>query len=259
MTLNGWLQLTLYFGALLLLVKPLGSFMARVYQGERTFLSPVFAPLERLLYRWSGVDPQAEMDWKIYTLSVLLFSVIGYVFLYLFLRLQGFFPLNPVGMGPVAPDLALNIAVSFVTNTNWQNYGGETTLSYLTQMIGLTVQNFVSAAAGMAILIAFIRGLTRHNTRMLGNFWVDLTRGTFYILLPLSLGLAMALVSQGVVQTFASSTQAQSRQSLSVRLPLRSRSNSWVPTAVASLTPTQPTPSKIQPPSPTSSRCFQSY
>jgi K+-transporting ATPase ATPase A chain len=208
MTLNGWLQIIVYFVVLVLLVKPLGLYMAKVYQGERTFMSPILAPLERLFYRLAGVDPADEMDWKIYTVAVLLFSVVGIVFLYLLQRLQGSLPLNPLGMTAVAPDLALNTATSFVTNTNWQNYGGESTMSYLTQMLGLTVQNFVSAAAGMAILIAFIRGFTRHNTKLLGNFWVDLTRSTLYILLPMSILVAMLLVSQGTVQTFSSSFTA---------------------------------------------------
>ena len=203
MNIYGWLQIIFYFAVLVLCVKPLGLFMAKVYQGERTFLTPVFAPLERFIYRLAGVHPEEEMDWKVYAVAVLLFSVVGFVFLYLLQRIQGFLPLNPAGMGAVSPDSSLNTAVSFVTNTNWQGYGGETTMSYLTQMLGLTVQNFVSAATGMAILVAFIRGLTRHNTRDLGNFWVDLTRSTLYILLPLSIVLALVLVSQGVVQTFA--------------------------------------------------------
>ncbi len=208
MTLNGWLQIIFYLVVLVLLTKPLGSFMAKVYQGQRTFLSPVFAPLERFTYRLAGVNPADEMDWKIYTAAMLLFSGVGFIFLYLLQRIQGLLFLNPMGMGAVAPDLALNTAVSFITNTNWQNYGGETTLSYLTQMVGLTVQNFVSAAAGMAILVAFIRGFTNHSSRNLGNFWVDLTRSTLYILLPLSVVLALVLVSQGVVQTFSPSITA---------------------------------------------------
>lgn len=203
MTFNGWLQIIVYFFVLVLLVKPLGLYMARVYQGERTLLSPVLAPLERLIYRLAGVDPADEMDWKVYSVVLLLFSIVGIIFLYLLQQFQGFLPLNPADRTTVAPDLALNTATSFVTNTNWQNYAGESSMSYLTQMLGLTVQNFVSAGAGMAILIAFIRGFVRHNTRLLGNFWVDLTRGTLYILLPLSIGIALALVSQGVVQTFS--------------------------------------------------------
>ena len=203
MTLNGWLQIIVYLIILVLLVKPLGLFMAKVYQGERTFLSPVISPIERLIYRLSGVNTEEEMDWKKYSVSMLLFSLVGFIFLYLLQRMQGFLPLNPTGMGAVTADSSLNTAVSFITNTNWQGYGGETTMSYLTQMVGLTVQNFVSAAAGMAILIAFIRGFTRHNTHDLGNFWVDMTRSTLYILLPLSILVAILLVSQGVVQTFS--------------------------------------------------------
>ncbi|MGD0006219.1 MAG: potassium-transporting ATPase subunit KdpA [Anaerolineaceae bacterium] len=208
MTLNGWLQIIFYLVVLVALAKPLGSFMAKVYQGERTFITPVFAPLERLTYRLAGIHPEDEMDWKIYAAAVILFSVIGYIFLYLLQRLQGVLFLNPMSMGAVSPDLSVNTAVSFITNTNWQSYGGETTLSYLTQMVGLTTQNFVSAAAGMAILVAFIRGFTNHSTRNLGNFWVDLTRSTLYILLPLATVLALALVSQGVVQTLSPSITA---------------------------------------------------
>ncbi|HEX9028604.1 MAG TPA: potassium-transporting ATPase subunit KdpA, partial [Anaerolineales bacterium] len=202
-TLNGWSQIVLYFVVLLLLVKPLGSFMARVFQGEHTFLEPVLAPVERLIYHLAGVDQDVEMDWKAYTLAVLLFSAISFVFLYLLERIQGLLPLNPQGMGPVDPALAFNTAISFATNTNWQNYGGEVVLSYFTQMVGLTVQNFVSAAAGMAILAAFIRAFSRQQTKNLGNFWVDLTRITLYILLPLSVIVTLLLVSQGTVQTFS--------------------------------------------------------
>ncbi len=147
MTLEGWLQIIVYLAVLVVLVKPLGLYMARVYQGERTFLSPVLGPVERLVYRLCRIDPQQEMDWKVYSVAVLLFSAVSFVFLYLLQRLQGILPLNPQGLGAVSPDLSLNTAVSFVTNTNWQNYGGESTLSYLTQMLGLTVQNFLSAAA----------------------------------------------------------------------------------------------------------------
>ncbi len=208
MVLNGWLQILLYFLVLVLLVKPLGLYMAKVYQGKATILTPVLSHVERWIYRFSGIQSEEEMDWKTYAITVLLFSVVGFVFLYVLQRIQGLLPLNPAGFRAVSPDLALNTAVSFVTNTNWQNYGGEFTLSYLTQMLGLTVQNFVSAAAGMAILIAFIRGLARHNTRSLGNFWVDLTRTTIYILFPLSILVALLLVSQGVIQTFSPNVSA---------------------------------------------------
>jgi K+-transporting ATPase ATPase A chain len=208
MTLIGWIQIVFYLVVLVFLVKPLGLFMAKVYQGERTFLTPVIAPLERLAFRVAGVDPAAEMSWKTYAVAMLIFNLIGFLFVYLLQRLQGLLPLNPQRMGAVSPDLALNTAVSFSTNTNWQNYGGETTLSYLTQMLGLAVQNFLSAATGMAILVAFIRAFVRRNTKELGNFWVDLTRSTLYVLLPLSIVLALALVSQGVVQTFSPSVTA---------------------------------------------------
>ena len=205
MTLNGWTQILIYLAALVVLVKPLGLYMAQVYQGERVFSTRLFSPVERLFYRLAGINPAEEMGWKAYTFAVLGFSLAGLVLLYLVLRLQGLLPLNPQGLGAVNPGLAFNTAVSFASNTNWQNYGGETTLTYLTQMAGLTVQNFVSAAAGMAVMAAFIRGLARHNAHTLGNFWVDLTRSVLYILLPLSLLLALLLVSQGVVQTFAGS------------------------------------------------------
>jgi K+-transporting ATPase ATPase A chain len=202
MNLFGWLQFAFYILALLVLVKPLGLYMARVYQGERTFLTPLLAPVERLLYRLARVKPDEEMGWKTYAVALLLFNLVGLLFLYLLLRLQSLLPLNTQDLSPVSPDLAFNTAASFATNTNWQSYGGETTLSYLSQMLGLTVQNFLSAATGMAVLIALIRGITRHTTDKLGNFWVDMTRSTLYILLPLALVLALALVSQGVVQTF---------------------------------------------------------
>ena len=203
MTAYGYIQIGIFFVVLLLLVKPLGLYMARVYQGESTFLDRPIRPLERLIYRLLGINPDDEMDWKAYTLALLIFSAICFLVVYLLERLQGLFPLNPQKFGPPTPDLSFNTAVSFITNTNWQNYSGEATLSYLIQMIGLTVQNFVSAAAGMAVLMAFIRSLARRQTSKLGNFWVDLTRGTIYILLPLSIFLALILVSQGVVQTFS--------------------------------------------------------
>lgn len=198
----GWLQLALYLAVLLLLVKPLGLFMARVYSGQRTFLDPLLGGVERLLYRAAGIAPAAEMSWTGYALALLAFNLLGLLVVYLLQRLQGFLPLNPSHLGAVSPGSAFNTAVSFVTNTNWQGYSGETTLSYLTQMAGLTVQNFVSAATGMAVLAAAARGFARHTAQAIGNFWADLTRGTLYILLPLALILALALVSQGVVQTF---------------------------------------------------------
>lgn len=202
MTLNGLLQIMLFFGVLLALTKPLGWYMAHVFAGQAPGLERLLGPLERLGYRLCGVHPEEEMPWQTYTMAMLVFNLTGILVLYGLQRLQGLLPLNPQGLGGVAPDLAFNTAVSFASNTNWQAYSGETTLSYLTQMLGLTVQHFVSAASGMATLVALIRGLRRHSTQTLGNFWVDLTRGTLYILLPLALVLALLLVGQGAVQTF---------------------------------------------------------
>jgi K+-transporting ATPase ATPase A chain len=218
MTGQGLMQLALYLGVLVLLVKPLGAYMANVYEGRRTLLSPVLAPIERGIYRAAGVDPAAEGDWKRYAVAVLLFNVIGFVAVYLLQRLQGVLPLNPQDFGAVTPDSSFNTAVSFATNTNWQGYGGETTMSHLTQMLGLGVQNFVSAASGMAVLVALIRGFVRRQAGDIGNFWVDLTRSTLYILLPLSLVLAVALVSQGVVQSFAPNGTAKLIEPVTVQV-----------------------------------------
>jgi K+-transporting ATPase ATPase A chain len=209
MTTNAWIQLALFLIVLLALVKPLGWYMARVYQGQPCGLDRVLGWLERGVYRLAGVDQQSEMSWKTYSVVVLLFNGIGLLAVYALQRLQGLLPFNPEGFDAVPPDLAFNTAVSFATNTNWQNYGGETTLSYLVQMAGLGVQNFLSAATGMAVLVALIRGLTRRSVETIGNFWVDLTRSTLYVLLPLSLILAVLLVSQGVVQNFQSYQQIE--------------------------------------------------
>ena len=203
MNIYSWAQLVFYLVALLALAKPLGAFMARVYQGEKTFLDPVLRPLERLIYRASGVKAEEEMGWKTYAVAMMVFNIVGLLAVYAIQRLQAFLPLNPQGLGAVSPDSSWNTAVSFATNTNWQGYGGEVTMSYLSQMLALTVQNFVSAATGMAVVIALIRGIARHTSKTIGNFWVDLTRSTLYILLPLSLVLAVVLVSQGVVQTLS--------------------------------------------------------
>lgn len=200
MTAENYLQIALFLGVLLALVKPLGWYMARVYQGQPIFLDRALGPLERGIYRLSGVNPAQEMTWKTYAVALLLVNALGLLTVYLLLRIQGGLALNPEDFGSIEPDTALNIAISFASNTNWQNYGGETTLSYLSQMLGLTVQNFLSAATGMAVLVALTRGLARRSARTVGNFWVDLTRSTLYILLPLSLLLSVALVSQGVVQ-----------------------------------------------------------
>jgi K+-transporting ATPase ATPase A chain len=219
MTLDSYLQIGIYFVVLILLVKPLGLYMARVYQGESTFLDRPIRPLERVIYRLLGINPQDEMDWKTYAIALLVFSALSVLVVYLIQRIQGLLPLNPQKFEATTPDLSFNTAVSFATNTNWQSYGGETTLSYLTQMIGLTVQNFVSAAAGMAILVAFIRALARRQTTKLGNFWVDLTRGTLYILLPLAIIFSLVLVSQGVVQTLSPYKQTALLQPSSYQQP----------------------------------------
>ena len=203
MTANGLLQIALYFGLVLALVKPLGWYMARVYEGQPCGLDRVLGPLERLIYRLCAVRPEEEMDWKTYAKSMLLFNLFGLLAVYALQRMQGFLPLNPLHLGAVGPESAFNTAVSFATNTNWQGYSGENTMSALTQMAGLTVQNFLSAASGLAVLVALIRGIVRRRQETIGNFWTDVIRSTLYILLPLSLLLAVALVSQGVVQTLA--------------------------------------------------------
>jgi K+-transporting ATPase ATPase A chain len=208
MTLNGWIQIAIYFAVLTALVVPLGRFMARVFQGERTFLTPVLGPLERGLYRIAGVDETREQHWITYTVGMLLFNAAGFLCVYALMRLQGLLPLNPAGMSAVAPDLTFNTAVSFATNTNWQNYGGESTLSYLTQMAALTTQNFVSAATGIALVVALTRGFARASGKTVGNFWVDLTRSTLYVLLPLAIIGAIILIWQGVPQNMGAYVEA---------------------------------------------------
>jgi K+-transporting ATPase ATPase A chain len=202
MDMSGLLQIVLYLVVLLVLVKPLGWYMARVYEGKPIGLDRVLGPLERLIYRLCDVDPQREVGWKRYALSVLAFNAAGFVFLYLLQRIQPVLPVNPEHLSAVKTDTAFNTAISFTTNTNWQSYGGETTMSYLTQMLGMTVQNFVSAATAMAVLVAMIRGFARRNSETIGNFWVDMTRSVLYILLPVALFWAVLLMSQGVVQTY---------------------------------------------------------
>ncbi|MEO8136632.1 MAG: potassium-transporting ATPase subunit KdpA [Betaproteobacteria bacterium] len=204
MSANGYLQLVFYVVVLVALAKPLGVYMADVYEG-RSAAMRVGGPLERLIYRLCGIDPAAEMRWTQYALATLWFSLVGLLAVYALQRFQAWLPLNPQGMAAVSPDSSFNTAISFITNTNWQGYGGESTMSYLTQMLALTVQNFVSASLGMAVVIALIRAFARQGVQTLGNFWVDLTRGTLYILLPLSFVLALVLVTQGVVQTFSAS------------------------------------------------------
>jgi K+-transporting ATPase ATPase A chain len=202
MTANGIVQLGFYLVVLILLAKPLGAYMARVYENRPCGLDKALGWFERLIYKLSGVRSGEEMGWKTYAATMLLFNLAGLLVVYLLQRVQGLLPLNPQGLGAVSPDSSFNTAVSFATNTNWQGYGGETTMSYLTQMLAMTVQNFASAATGMAVLVALIRGFARRSAQTIGNFWVDLTRTTLYILLPLSFVFALVLVSQGVVQTF---------------------------------------------------------
>jgi K+-transporting ATPase ATPase A chain len=208
MSVNGWIQIAIYFAVLTALVVPLGRYMASVFEGERTLLTPVLGPVERGLYRISGIDEAREQHWITYTVAMLLSNAAGFALVYALLRLQAWLPLNPAGMSAVAPDLAFNTAVSFASNTNWQNYGGESTLSYLTQMVGLTTQNFVSAATGIALAVALIRAFARTSGKTVGNFWVDLTRCTLYVLLPLSIIAALVLVWQGVPQNLGAYVDA---------------------------------------------------
>jgi K+-transporting ATPase ATPase A chain len=208
MTVIGWLQIILYCVIILALVKPLGWYMTRVFNGERTFLSPVLQPVEIALYRVSGVDERREQHWLTYTVAMLLFHVGGVLIIYGLMRLQAFLPFNPAGQAAVSEDLSFNTAISFITNTNWQNYGGESTLSYLVQMLGLTHQNFLSAATGIVLAVALIRGFARASMRTVGNFWVDVTRCTLYILLPICIVYALFLVSQGIPQTLGDYVEA---------------------------------------------------
>ncbi|WP_313591771.1 potassium-transporting ATPase subunit KdpA [Agrobacterium cavarae] len=208
MTILGWLQISLLFIAVLLVIKPLGLYMAHVFNGERTWLTPVLAPVERGLYAVAGVDIKKEQSWLGYTLSMLAFSIASFAALYGILRLQAFLPFNPQGFGNVEPGLAFNTAVSFVTNTNWQNYAGEATMSNFSQMAGLTVQNFLSAAVGMALAIALTRAFVRSQASTLGNFWVDMTRATLYVLLPIAVIVALAFVAMGLPQTMDASVTA---------------------------------------------------
>lgn len=209
MTLNGWLQILIYFGLLLLVTKPIGVFMTHVYNGERTFLHPLLRPVERLIYRLSRIDEQREMRWTEYAVAMLLYSVVSMVVLYALQRLQYYLPFNPQKLAGVSSDSSFNTAASFTTNTNWQGYSGEVTMSYLSQMAGLAYHNFFAAAVGMGLAIAFIRGIARREVDALGNFWVDTVRGALYILLPLSVVLALVLVSQGVIQNLKPYTTAQ--------------------------------------------------
>ena len=220
MDLFGWIQLALYVLILLLLTKPVGLYLVSVLDAEgKTFLDPALKPIERLLYRVFSLDPKKEQDWKQYTISLLAFSLIGLLFTYAILRLQHLLPLNPQGFGPVSPDLAFNTAVSFTTNTNWQNYGGESTLSYFSQMVGLVFHNFVSAATGIAIAAALVRGISRHTAKVIGNFWVDSVRASLYLLVPICLIYALFLVSQGMIQNFKPYATARLVEPFTIQVP----------------------------------------
>lgn len=229
--MNGDLQIVAFLLALVACVKPLGMYMANVYEGKRTFLSSLLVPVEKAIYRLAGIDPDREQDWRQYTVAVLGFSALGLVATYAVQRLQSLLPLNPEGFPAVAPDLAFNTAVSFVTNTDWQSYGGETTLGYLTQAGVLGVQNFLSAATGMAVLVALIRGFARREAVALGNFWVDLTRSVVHVLLPLSLVLALILAQQGVIQNFAGHSRAVLVEPVNASVPQTDASGKPVITA----------------------------
>lgn len=209
MTANGWFQIGLYVLVLFLITKPVGIFLTRVFEREKTILDPLLRPVERLIYRLCGVDENKEMRWTEYGTTMLVFSAVSLILLYLFERLQQWLPWNPQKLGNVAPDLAWNTAVSFTTNTNWQAYTPEVTMSYLTQMAGLAYHNFASAAVGIALAIAVIRGISRHESKTIGNFWVDLTRCFLWILLPVCLVGSMVLISQGVIQNLKPYVTAQ--------------------------------------------------
>ena len=214
MTINGWLQIAIYCVLIFLFVKPFGAYMANVFDGRRTPLSLVLRPIERGIYAVCGVNEREEQHWTAYAISVLLFSIAGFIVLYALQRLQAVLPFNPAEMSAVEQSSSVNTAVSFVTNTNWQGYGGESTMSYLTQMAGLTTQNFVSAAAGIAIAIALVRGLARRSAQTIGNFWVDLTRCVLYVLLPLAIVVALVLIICGVPQTLSAFFNANSAHPL---------------------------------------------
>src|SRR5580704_15945992 len=216
-----WLQLAIFVGALLLITKPLGIYLVHVLDPKgRTWLDWLIRPFERLTYRLMGVDPEKEHGWQRYTVSMLIFSLVSAVFTYAILRLQQFhgMTLNPQKFGPLTPDLSFNTAVSFTTNTNWQNYGGESTMSYLSQMLALVIHNFGSAAVGIALAAALVRGLARHSAKTLGNFWVDLVRVTYYLLLPICVVFAVVLISQGMIQNFKPYTTAKLTESYTIQV-----------------------------------------
>src|SRR5882762_9005184 len=205
-----WLQLAVFVAALALITKPMGLYLAQVLDAKgRTWFDRLLRPLERITYRLMGVNPESEQDWKQYTLAMLLFSLVSCLFTYGILRLQHLLPLNPQGLGALSPDLAFNTAVSFTTNTNWQSYVGEAAMSYLSQMVALVIHNFASAAVGIALAAALVRGIARHSAKTLGNFWVDLVRITYFLLLPSCVVFSVFLVSQGMIQNFKPYTKAR--------------------------------------------------
>src|ERR1035441_643339 len=220
MQASGWIQLVLFVVALALITKPMGLYLMRVLDANgKTWFDPILKPLERLTYRLMGVDAGKEHDWKQYTFAMLLFSMVGCLFTYAILRLQHLLPLNPQALGALTADLPFNTAVSFTTNTDWPSYVGETTMSYLSQMVALTLHNFVSAATGIAIAAALVRGIARHSAQTIGNFWVDLVRTTYYLLLPICLVFAVVLVSQGMIQNFKPYTTAKLVEPYTTQVP----------------------------------------
>ena len=252
MTFLGWAQIALYCLIIVALARPLGGYMTRLFAGERTLLSPVLGPIERGFYRAAGVDERSEQHWVTYGLAMLLFNGLGFLLLYALMRLQHFLPLNPQAMPAASEHLSFNTAVSFVTNTNWQSYGGESTLGYLVQMAGLTVQNFVSAATGIVLAVALVRGFTRASASTIGNFWADLVRCTLYLLLPLSIILRPVLRLAGraaesrPLRRPPRPSKAASRRSPRDRSPRRSRSRCWAPTVAASSTPIRRIPTRTR-------------
>ena len=248
MQTSGWLQLGLYVVALAAITKPMGLYLMQVLDASgRTWFDPVLRPLERLTYRLMGVDSRKEQDWQQYTVAMLLFSLVSLLFTYAILRLQHLLPLNPQGLGPLSPDLAFNTAASFTSNTNWQSYGGESTMSYLSQMVALVIHNFASAAVGIALAAALVRGIARHSARTLGNFWVDLVRVTYYLLLPICLVFAVFLVSQGMIQNFKPYTKARLTEPFTVQVPKTDEKGQPVTTNVAVLVQAPKPDSKGQP------------
>ena len=219
MTLLDVLQIALYFGLLIIATPIVGGYMANVYMGKRIFITPILRPIENGIYRLVGINPNEEQRWGKYAVSLVVFNLIGFVMVFLLQILQGSLPLNPANMPSTSLHLAFNTATSFMTNTNWQSYGGETTMSYLTQMLGLGVQNFLSASTGMAVMVALARGLANKSSKSLGNFWSDMLKSTLYVLLPLSIIVAVVLIGQGVVQNFNTYTTAQTISGQTQLLP----------------------------------------